>query len=181
MDISSTSVFSYTEEVFEENIMMCFKLMNHEKIQRMVKLRFYDGTELKENFCSAVSDRIISCIAGREWWVNSENVSNIFEELVELLAIWKLSHQMHEETIYKNSSVLDFANKILEKVEKDLAKGKITENDYVAKCNRLKNMLKHDECFMKACPCRLIGDFDSKKYTLHICILPCNKFGYSMV
>ena len=181
MDISSTCIFSYTKKEFQVNVMIYFRPLNHGKIQRIVKSRFYDGTEQKENFCSAVSNRIISCIAGREWWVNSENVLNRFAIRIELLAIWKLSHQIKRETIYKSISVLDFANKLLEKVEKDLEEGKITENDYVVKCNGLKNMIKHDERMMDICPCRLIGDIDSDIYILHICILPCNKFSISMV
>ena len=182
MEIELTSIFSYTKEAFEANVMIYFRPLNHSKIHRIVKLKFCkEGTHLSENFCSAVSHRIISYISGREWWINSENVSNRFAMRAELLAIWKLSHQIKRETIYKSISVLDFANEILEKVEKDLEKGKITENDYVVKCNGLKNMIKHDERMMDICPCRLIGDIDSDIYILHICILPCNKFSISMV
>ena len=160
------NIMVYTKDKFKYEVMDYF--IKNENFKDFINNIYDDkiGSKLKKRLIK----RINLCKSEEEWWLLEEtNNTN------DLLHLWNISNDIKEYAIYQNG-VENYAHEQLENVREQVESGKITEQEYIDKCNWIKYRKEEDENLMDAYKRKVIGNMhkneDLDKVALHIICLP---------
>lgn len=206
MENIECEVFCYEENEFERDIMRWFK-----PIPAMyIKMFIDEELESKPScFRKAVYKRILNFKNEKDWFISMRELTQLEkeQECEELFAIWKIGIQhakdyylscyesnQHDEEENEDEdeerpkllrAIDSWFFKTLTEFDTELEKGKINEQEYITRCNNMKNHKKITEDLLTVCLCSAIGrqnkarigDADTYTNMFRIICMPCGFLG----
>jgi len=153
----------YDEEIFTDDLMCFFDNFSISEIKKT----FIDGVmgNCSKNFKKDVYSRLIRYKEGKDYWAEAS--------APELVTIWKMMRTTLEHCIYDKISIDDYAQERLEEAVAELKEGKINEQRYIERCNRINYCKERDEKMLSGCACSAIGNIDFEGDLVIVC-LPCD-------
>ena len=167
-------IHTYDYETFTDDIMIFFDDFSIPEIKKDY-IDFY-MRNCSPAFKKAVFQRLIRYKKGEDFWVWDEE-ENWTKSARELVAIWKMIREVLQQSIYDEISVIEYAQERLVEAEAELKEGKINEQRYIERCNRIKYCRERDEKLMSVCSCspaigNIVNNDDDNE--LVIVCLPCD-------
>jgi hypothetical protein len=170
----------------EKDVMIYLKHLNATSINTLINENFDKySKQTRKN----ILKRILKYINGFDWW----ELDKVPDLAIELTLIWKLSLKVMKGYFeLQEDGLLGEAQRELERLETDLEAEKINEQQYIERCNYVRNKKDTEECLMNVYVCSLLGkinpaikEYDdgtrTKTLALRIMCLPCGWSGASAV
>jgi hypothetical protein len=152
MSIDECDVFSYTKVEMELHLsfITCF---DAPKIKEIIDNLVRADDETKKN----IYRRVLKCKMFQDWW-QTENEKSL---AIELTHIWKVCRKLMSWFYESEEDGIDGkAYRDLSELEKELEDDKINEQQYIVRCNQLRDTKNREEKILDACPCSLLGNIN---------------------
>lgn len=178
-------IFTYIKDRMEHDLMIYINHLKDTSIKSVINRELDTSEKNKKN----VYKRILKFKAGLDWW-EYDTRQNL---AIELTLIWKLAvKSMRGYYSTREGGLEGEAHRELEELEKEIEEEKINEQEYIQRCNIIRDLKDEKEILLDACICSLLGKIndgikenaDGTKTNIivfRVMCLPCGWNGGSLV
>lgn len=178
-------IFTYTKDRMEHELMIYINKLKDTSIKKIINSELDTSEKNKKN----VYKRILKFKVGLDWW-EYDTRQNL---AIELTLIWKLALKVMRGYYSTLDGGLEGeAHRELEELEKEMEEEKINEQEYIQRCNIIRDLKNEKEILLDACSCSLLGNIndaikenaDGTKTNIivfRVMCLPCGWGGASQI